>query len=242
VAIILLAVEIGFHIGIRRTRKFENERQAPIDAMVGSTLGLLAFMLAFTFGMATSRYEARKQQLLDDVIAIRTVDLRAQLLPEPHRSAIRALLREYVDIRVEVSRAPGELAQGIAHSEELHDQLWSHAVALGPDLTATPFTVSYMQALIQMMDVHSKRLTASVHNRIPGEIWLALYCVAVLAMAITGYRTGIVERRSVIATLIVVLAFSVVIVVIADLDRPQEGFLKISQQSMLDLQTRLHRP
>ena len=92
VALIVLSVEIGYRIGIERARKSEREREAPIDSMVGSTLGLLAFMLAFTFGMATSRYDARKQFVVDEVNTIRTADLRAQLLPESHRTPIRALL------------------------------------------------------------------------------------------------------------------------------------------------------
>jgi hypothetical protein len=62
-----------------------------------------------------------------------------------------------------------------------------------------------------------------------------------LAMGIAGYRAGIVGRRGVVATFIVVLTFSAVITLIADLDRPQEGFLRVSQQAMLELQTRLHR-
>jgi ABC-type multidrug transport system fused ATPase/permease subunit len=242
VAVILLAVEIGFRTGMYRARKSEEERQAPIDGMVGSTLGLLAFVLAFTFAMATSRYDARKQLVLDDVIAIRTADLRAQLLPEQYRDEIRDLLREYVDVRVRGTLTPGELPRAMVRSEELQDQLWSRAAALVHEASAMPLASGLTQALVEMINLHSKRVTTAVHNRIPGTIWIALYCVTVLAMAITGYRTGVAGRRSMVATLTLVLAFSVVIVLIADLDRPQEGFLKVSQQAMIDLQTRLHRP
>ena len=239
VGVILLAIEIGFRAGIDRARKSENERQAPIDPMVGSTLGLLAFVLAFTFGMATSRYDARKQLVVDDAIAIRTADLRAQQLPEPDRSEIRALLREYVDVRVEGALTPSKMPQALVRSEELQDQLWARGLQFGqrdpPIASAGPF----MQSLIQMFELHSKRVTGGIHNRIPFTIWMALYCMTVLAMAITGYRAGIAGRRSMIVSLTMVLAFSAVIVLIADLDRPQEGFVKVSQQAMLDLQTRL---
>ena len=68
---------------------------------------------------------------------------------------------------------------------------------------------------------------------------MALYCMTALAMAITGYRAGIAGRRSMVATLAMMLAFSATILLIVDLDRPQEGFVKVSQQAMLDLQTRL---
>lgn len=239
VAVILLAIEIGFRAGVDRARKSENERQAPIDPMVGSTLGLLAFVLAFTFGMATSRYDVRKQLVVDDAVAIRTADLRAQLLPDADRSEIRALLREYVDVRVEGALTPGKLPHALARSEELQEQLWARAVSLGqrdPSIvSAGPFT----QALVQMIELHSKRVAGAIHNRIPGTIWIALYCMTALAMAITGYRAGIGGRRSMVATAAMMLAFSTTILLIVDLDRPQEGFVKVSQQAMLDLQSRL---
>jgi hypothetical protein len=235
----VLAFDSGFRIGTLNARRSAQEREAPMDAMVGSTLGLLAFVLAFTFGMGITRYDARKQLVLDDVIAIRTVDLRAQLLPEPHRGEIRALLREYVDVRLKAVLEPGELPRSLKRSEELQDQLFSHAQALGQDAPAS--AGPYTQALIQMIDLHSKRVTAAMANRIPGVIWGALYCLMALAMGLTGYRGGVAGRRSFVATVIVIVAFSAVINLIADLDRSQEGLFKVSQQAMLDLQQKLQR-
>ena len=134
VALIVLSVEVGYRVAMARARKSEREREAPIDSMVGSTLGLLAFMLAFTFGMATSRYDARKQFVVDEANTIRTVDLRAQLLPEFHRTPIRALLREYVDVRLEGVLQPDKLAFAIKRSEELHRSLWSRVAAMGTEV------------------------------------------------------------------------------------------------------------
>lgn len=228
--IILLGIELGFRGGLHRARQSEDERQAPIDAMVGSTLGLLAFVLAFTFGMATSRFDTRQLLVLEDANAIRAADLRAQALAEPDRGAARALLREYVDVRIKGALDPGTLPQALKRSAELHDQLWSHA--------STP---ALQQALIQVMDVHSKRMTAGLHNRLPPTIWIALYSMAILAMAMAGYRAGLAGRRSIVAMLALGLAFSAVIVLIADLDRPQEGLLRVSQQALIDLQARWHQ-
>jgi hypothetical protein len=227
--IILLSIELGFRAGLHRARQSEDERQAPVDAMVGSTLGLLAFVLAFTFGMATSRFDSRQQLVLEDANAIRAADLRAQLLDDPDRTALRALLREYVDVRIKGVLVPDALPEALRRSAELHGQLWSHA--------STP---ALQQTFIQVMDVHAKRMTAGLQNRLPPTIWLALYSMAALAMAMAGYRAGLAGRRSIVATLALGLAFSAVIVVIADLDRPQEGLLKVSQQALLDLQARLH--
>jgi hypothetical protein len=239
VAFVLLAVEIGFRIGLRRVRGSADERQAPIDAMVGSVLGLLAFLLAFTFGMAVSRYDTRKQVVLEDVIAIRTADLRAQLLPEPQRGEIRALLRDYVDVRIQAVLTPDELPRLFALSNALQDQLWTQATTVGQEVSTVP-AAAFSQALIQMMDLNLKRVATDFHDRIPATIWTALYCVTGLAMAMMGYRAGIAEHRSLVATMTIVLAYSVVIVLIADLDRQQEGFLRVSQQAMVDLQSRLH--
>lgn len=242
VAFVLGALEVGFLLGSHRARIAEHERHAPIDPLVGSVLGMLAFILAFTFGMATARHDARNRAVLDDVIAIRSADLRAQVLPEPERNEVRGLLREYVDVRITAALVPGELTHALLRTDELQDQLWARATALSQQADATPAVESFMQALIAVFDMHSVRVTTDVGDRIPGTIWIGLYAITVLAMAITGYRVGIGGRRSFIATLILALAFSVVIALIADLDRPQDGFIKVSQQAMLDLQTRLHHP
>lgn len=241
IAFVLLAVEAGFRLGLRSAARSENERQAPIDAMVGSTLGLLAFVLAFSFGMATSRYDARNQLLVDDAIAIRTVSLRAELLPEPARADFRTLLNEYVDIRVLGSHDLGRLAHALRRSEQIQGELWSGTKALMRSTSAPTETAPVVQALIQMGDMHTKRVTAGLQNRLPGTIWLALYCITGVAMAISGYRGGLAGRRSLVATLTLVFAYSAVILLIADLDRPQEGFLRVDQQAMVDLQTRLHQ-
>ena len=92
VVLVLAAIEGGYRLGSYRHRQSGREKEAPVGAMVGATLGLLAFMLAFTFGMAASRFDTRKQLVLDEANAIGTTYLRAAMLPE-RRDEIRALLR-----------------------------------------------------------------------------------------------------------------------------------------------------
>jgi hypothetical protein len=241
VALLVLAVEVGYRAGIVHARRSEREREASIDALVGATMGLLAFMLAFIFSAAASRHETRKQLVLDEANAIRTADLRAQLLPEPHRSDLRALLREYVDVRVQGTRDTTQLQQAVTRSEELHTVLWSRAASMGQEVPV-PERVGFQGALVEVITLHTKRLTAAIYNRLHGPIWFALYSLAVLAMAMLGYRAGIAERRSIVAVTTMVFAFSTVILLIADLDRPQQGIVNVSQQSMLDLQHKLREP
>ena len=238
VALIVGSIEIGYRVALYRSRKSEKEREAPIDSMVGPTLGLLAFMLAFTFGMATSRYDARKQFVVDEANAIRTADLRAQLLAEPQRNGIRTLLREYVDVRLNGVLNPSEMPQAIQRSEQIHEMLWSHLKSLGSEV-APADRAALAAALVDVINLHTKRLNAGLRNRISGAIWMGLYSLAVLAMGMLGYRAGLSGRRSGVAILILALAFSAVLLLITDLDRPQQGLVEVSQQTMIDLQDKL---
>jgi hypothetical protein len=94
--LVLLFIEGGYRLGRYRLTRSEHEKEAPVGAMVAALLGLLAFILAFTFGLAAQRFDTRRQVLLDEANAIGTTYLRAAMLPE-RGDEIRALLREYVD-------------------------------------------------------------------------------------------------------------------------------------------------
>ena len=113
VAVVLLAVEGGFRLGQYRRRRSEQEDRPPVGEMVAATLALLGFMLAFTFGLAASRFDVRRGLVIDEANAIGTTYLRAGLLPEPHRSDVQSLLREYVDVRLEAVQ-PGKLRRASA--------------------------------------------------------------------------------------------------------------------------------
>ena len=126
----LAAVEAGRWFGQRR-KQSGAEAETPVGASVGATLGLLAFTLAFTFSMAAARYDSRKQAVVDDANAIGTTYLRTSLLPEPHASRARQLLREYVDVRLHATAHPEGLATAVARSEQLQAALWSDAAAVG---------------------------------------------------------------------------------------------------------------
>jgi hypothetical protein len=182
----------------------------------------------------------RKQVLLDEANAIGTAYLRAGMLPD-RRQEVRALLREYVDTRLQAVQT-GKIADGIRRSEQLQDQLWAQAVSLGERNPASIVVGLFVESLNEVIDIHAKRVTVAVRNRIPGAIWLALLSVAVIALAAMGYHVGIAGTARSIAQVAVALTFSVVIGLIADLDRPQEGTLTVSQQALVDLRQSMQTP
>ncbi len=154
-----------------------------------------------------------------------------------------SLLREYVDVRLPKGGfTPEKIAQALVRSEQLHNELWSEAASLGRVNTASIVVGLFIQSLNDVIDLHSKRVTAGLYNRIPAIVWVVLYLVTVLAMTGIGYQIGLSGRRSLIAVFALVLTFSGVMMLIADLDRPQQGLVKVSQRAMIDLQKQMTGP
>jgi hypothetical protein len=238
VSLCYLGVEGGYWLGNYRRRSTEVEKESTVGPIVGASLGLLAFMLAFTFGLAASRFDARRQMVVEEANAIGTAHLRAGLLPEPHRREVRDLLRQYLDVRIEAVRS-GKVEYAMTESPALHNRLWSHAEALAKEDPHSIAAGLFIQSLNEMIDLHSKRVLIGLRNRIPAIVWGSLYFVSILAMAEIGYNSGLASSRRSLAAGALVVTFSIVMMLILDLDRPQEGLMRVSQEAMLDLQKSL---
>jgi hypothetical protein len=234
--VVLLSVECGYRLG--RYRRGQQEKEAPVGTMVGATLGLLAFILAFTFGLAAARFDTRRQVLLDEANAIGTTYLRAGMLPD-RSEQIRGFLRDYVGARLEAVQS-GNVAEGIRRSENIQQKVWAEAEAVGQKNPNSIVVGLFIQSLNETIDLHAKRVQAGVRSRIPSAIWLGLFAVAVLSLSAMGYLEGLSGTRRSLAIIAVAIAFSVVIELIADLDRPQEGVLRVSQQALLDVEKSMH--
>ena len=231
--LVLVSVEAGYRYARYKQHKFQIEKEAPVGAVVVATLGLLAFLLAFTFGMAADRFENRRHALVDETNAIETVYLRADLLAEPHRTEVRKILREYVEERLQWAGV--EKFQVGRSVKELHQQLWAQAVAVGERNPDSEVVSLFIDSVNEVLDLHTTRVMARERSRIPSSFWMVLYVVAFLALSAMGYHGGVAGTRRSPTMLAVAIAFSSVIAVIADLDRPGEGAINVSQQVMVDL-------
>ena len=231
-AVILCASEIGRGIGVRTGGRGSDH----VSALEGAVLGLLALMIGFTFAMALSRFEARRDAVLNEANAIGTTALRARLLPEPHRMETLKLLREYVKIRLDITQRPvsqTELTAAIDRSNTLQEALWQQAKAMAVKDSGMVPTGLFIQSLNEMIDSQEKRLTA-LRNRVPSIVVLGLFAVAAVANAFAGYASGLESRRTRWPVYVVGLLVSAVILLIMDLDRPSAGFIQVSQQPMID--------
>ncbi|MFA6378363.1 MAG: hypothetical protein WCX16_01095 [Candidatus Omnitrophota bacterium] len=239
VLIICLSFEGGFLFGKHQCRRSQKEKDSPIGPMIGATLGLLAFMLSFTFGMAASHFFERQQTVLAEVAAIRSTYALTGLVSEASREKVRKLLREYVDIRSNV-RSAQELKSTIIRSEEIHDLLWTEAISGEIKSSGASSSWVFVQSLNDMINLHFKRLKIGLGQRIPSTIWIVLYGLAILAIAGMGYHAGLFGHRGSFAYLVLILTFSGVLVLITDLDRSRQGLFKVSQQPMIDLQKKMN--
>jgi hypothetical protein len=230
------AAETGFRLALRRTTETSDRDAAEITTIQAAVLGLLALLLGFTFSMAASRFEARKELVRDEANAIGAAWLRAQLLPEPQQANAARLLRRYVDTRFELqdaSRAPDALGGVHARTGEIQNQLWVEAMAAAERDPRSVMTGLFVQSLNDMIDMHGKQM-AAVRNRIPGSIFALLCFVAVVAVGLTGYGSGAARKRNFVLTLVVSLLVTAVITLIVDLHRPTRGFITVDQQNMID--------
>lgn len=204
-------------------------------------LALLAFILAFTFSIASSRYDARKQLVLEEANSIGTAILRTDFLAEAPRTESRKLLKEYVNTRVEAVQDLNKLPQALADSEVLHDRLWSQATKRSNQTKDSELVSLYIESLNEVIDLHSKRVTVGLRYRTPRSVWFLLYFVTILAMLAVGYEFGLSGEGSFLGALLLALMFSAVILMIVDLDRSAKSLLiKVSQEPLIELQQKLN--
>jgi hypothetical protein len=227
------AVEVGAALAARLLRN-KKEPEAPLASMVAALLGLLAFILAFTFGMTASRFDARKELVLDESNALGTTYLRAGLLPEAQGSEIRRLLREYADLRLCADSS--NINEVVRNSEAIHGRLWAQTKELTRQDMDSEVRSLFIASLNELIDVHQRRKTVGLQYRIPGSVWLIVYVLAALSMLTLGYQIGMSGMRRLRGAPVLAAAFSLVIVMIADIDRPGEGFMRVNQQPIADVQ------
>jgi hypothetical protein len=240
VLVALLTVEVGYRLGIYWQQRTNQGKEGTVGALVGATLALLAFLLVFLTGAAANRFDTRRQLVVTESNAIGTTYLRAGYLDEPYRTDIRQFLREYVDIRLKAVTDPGTTAYALARSEEIHTELWNRAEVIAVTASPNSDMVSlFIETLNDVIDIHTERVVVGF-SRIPLNIWLAVYFIALLTMAMVGFQNGVTGNRILIVQLVMILVFAGVILLIVDLDRSQEGFIQVSQQALIDLQRQLN--
>lgn len=230
----LACYEAGFRIGLWWQDREPGVQEGPTEMLVGSILALMAFMLAVTMGMASDRFDARRGNVLAEANAIGTVYLQADYLPETAAAQLKELVREYLPLRIadDTSKVQANIQQSVA----LHAEMWA-LVAEAARSGHSPDLVSALgDSVSELVALNESRIVAGLYARVPDTVLLVLLVGSALALGMVGYSAGLKGRRSVLSAVVMVVALGVVLTIVIDLDRPQDGLLRVSQQALLDVQ------
>src|SRR5262245_18962956 len=233
--ITLLCYELGFRIGRWWQDRMPGEQEGPNEMLVGSLLALIAFLLAITTGMAADRFDTRRGLVLQEANAIAATYLQADYLPPADAEQLKELLREYAPLRI-AANDPALLQANIARSNELQAAMW----AIEARVVQTGHSPDLMSALgdtlTDLVTLSETRIISALYGRVPETVLVLLLVGSALSLFMTGYSAGLKKRRSPLSAIVLALALGVVLVLVIDLDRPQDGFIRVSQQPLLDVQ------
>lgn len=224
------SARIGAFLRKRRSLLKDDERQ-DFGLVLAATLTLLGLLIGFAFSMAVNRYDLRKTCEEAEANAIGTEYLRADLLPPAEAAKVRDLLREYIRQRILFYTAPKAQQPRVnADTADLQNQLWA---AVRPVAVAQPNPVNALVISGMNDTLNSQSYTqAAWWNRIPIEAWALMAAIAFCCNILIGYS---VKTTVWGVFLILPTAVSISFLLIADIDSPRGGAIRVIPQNLVNL-------
>lgn len=236
--VVLLAIALGFRLGLRKRSSIENaDDTISGDVTLGALLALLGLLLAFTYAFSLGRADQRKQSIVHEANAIGTAFLRADLAAEPGRTELRTRLLEYArtrDFSTEAVKNREQLKQAIESSLEAQSKLWPATKKAVEGNIPGPIQASIVTAINEVLDAHPMRLAATL-DRIPSVVLILIVLVSAISLAIAAYNAGLRGSMSWSRMNAFAFVLAALILVIMDFDTPQRGFIQISDLSLTAL-------
>lgn len=222
--------ELGRRIGLSYRERDPENLDKGIASAEAAVFGLLGLLVAFTFSGAASRFEDRRHLVTAEANAIGTAYLRLDLLPGEPRSELRALLRTYTDTRIATYRTMGNRAATQAKLDEgaaLQGEIWAKSVAATqrPDAPSQA-TMLLLPALNDMFDITTTRQMAT-RNHPPLIIFALLGGLSLLGALLAGFDTSVSKERRWLHTLVFAAIMSFAVNVIAELEFPRLGLVRV---------------
>ena len=236
--VLWLSANLGAFFG-QRLRPLRDEEREDFGVVQAAILTLLGLLIGFTFSMAISRYDQRKDYEEAEANAIGTEYVRAGLLPTADAARVRDLLSNYLAQRILFykTRDEQELERISASTSQLQTQLWSIVEARAAAQPTPPVAL----ALSGMNDVlNSQGYTqAAWLNRIPTAAWGLMAAIAVCCNLLIGYGA---RGMGGFFFLVLPLAVSISFFLIADIDSPRRGLIRVQAENLISLSQSLHAP
>ncbi len=224
---------------LSRRSQLDPEARSDFNFIVGATLTLLGLIIGFSFSMAVGRYDQRKNYEEEEANAIGTEYVRADLLPAADAEKIHALLRQYLDQRISFYQVRyGQRLQQIdAETAQLQNELWS-AVKTAAVAQPTPVMALVVEG---MNDVLNRQgyTQAAWWNRIPTAAWGLMVAIAICCNLLLGFAIHPVKAKTFLL-MVLPLVVSISFLLLADLDSPRGGIIRVHPQNLLSLAQSLH--
>jgi hypothetical protein len=236
-----LSARIGWSFR-KRHLALDEELREDFGFILAATLTLLGLIIGFSFSMATNRYDQRKNYEEAEANAIGTECVRADLLPEADAARVRALLRKYLHERVlfyESAYNEQELQQINARTAQLQNELWSaiRAPALAQPTPVMALVVSGMNDVL-----NSQGYTQAAYwNQIPTAAWALMATIAIGCNLLVGYGSRSAKAGSKLLPILPIVV-SIAFMLIADIDSPRHGIIRVSPQNLINLAESLPPP
>jgi hypothetical protein len=232
-ALLWLSAQAGVFFR-RRLRPVEEDEWKDLDTVLAATLTLTGLIVAFSFSMAIARYDQRKHYEAEEANAIGTEYVRADLLPSPDADKVHALLREYLQQRVLFYETGDSRERQILQIDEktarLESELWSGV----RDVAGKQPTPIMALTVWGMNDVLNARgyTQAEWLNRIPVAAWSLMVSIAIFCNFLVGYSA---HKTSVLLFLVLPLSLAIAFFLIADIDSPHGGLIRVLPQNLVSL-------
>lgn len=223
----LLFQEAGRRLGERRLAADPEGARTGLGGVEGAVFALMGLLIAFSFSGAASRFDVRRQLIVDEANAIGTAYLRLDLLPSDAQPKMKDLFRRYMDERLEVYRKLPDIAaakEALARSAALQGQIWSGAVEASR--TEPQARVLLMPALNAMIDITTTR-TAAFQMHPPTIIFAMLGVVALACALFAGYAMAGTKSRSMVHSVGFVVILTLTVYVILDIEFPRVGLIRV---------------
>src|SRR6187551_754402 len=195
--LVILSIEFGYLVGKAIRKRQEVETESTVSSISGYVLALLAFIIAFTFGIVTDRFQARKDLVREEANMIRTSWMRADFLPDSQRVEAKNLIKEYATLRLTAVRSQeiDQIKQAITQCSQIRDQLWNMAVTEAKKDMNSDVAALYIESLNDIANINASRVVVGLHTRIPEGIWEVLFILMLLGMFSIGYQASILGSK-----------------------------------------------
>lgn len=229
----------GFKVRLNKDNKKNLENNNGLGSMEGALLGLLALLLAFTFNLSASRYDARRQAIVDESNDIGTALLRVELYPDSIKNVFKADFKQYIEERInyyEVGDDETKIQDARNQSAIISERIWSRVASLSQKPDNILRSMQMIPATNSMIDSAASRDDKRL-SHVPDSILYLLFTLCLASAFIIGYGRKNKKVDSVLVCCFT-LMITITVYIILDLDQSRSGIITMDTAHMKMLELR----